>query len=253
MPSIKALFRYPVKGLSGEALESVTLQPGRSFPDDRRFAIAHGEAAIDAERPRWMPKRAFIALDTLPGLASLSSAWDAQTGRLEIRSQGEVVASGDLRDHGARLMLERFFTDFAGRAARGGARIVEAFDFSFADAQAPLVSIISHGSLAALASAPGRAIDARRLRANIELDSALAWAENTWVGQTLEIGAVRLRVLEPILRCAATCANPDSGAVDLNLPRLLARSQGEALFGVYAEVVGGGILRPGAEVQVSSG
>ena len=164
-----------------------------------------------------------------------------------------MVASGDLRDHGARLMLERFFTDFAGRAARGGARIVEAFDFSFADAQAPLVSIISHGSLAALASAPGRAIDARRLRANIELDSALAWAENTWVGQTLEIGAVRLRVLEPILRCAATCANPDSGAVDLNLPRLLARSQGEALFGVYAEVVGGGILRPGAEVQVSSG
>lgn len=251
MPSIKALSRFPVKGLSPEPLDSVVLCAGRAFPDDRRFALMHGGEAFDAERPRWMPKRAFLALDSLPALASLGSRWDAHSGRLEIRDQGEVVA-GNLRDPGERAILERFFSDFAGRVARGGVRIVEAIDFSFTDAEMPLVSIISHASLAALESACGRKVDARRLRANIEIASDVPGEELAWVGQALAIGEVRLRVLEPIIRCAAICANPDSGVVDINLLRLLAREQDEPCFGVYAEVIGGGMLQIGAQIRVLS-
>lgn len=250
MPSIKALFRYPVKGLSPEPLESVLLSKGRAFPDDRRFAIAHGEAAIDTCNPRWLPKRAFLALDSLPALASLSTHWDEGAGRLEVRSQSRVVVSGNLHEATGRTLIEDFFNEFAGRAAKGGTRIVEATDFSFSDTEVPLVSIISHASLAALESACGRKVDARRLRANIEIDADAPSDELAWVGQTLAIGEVRLRVLEPIMRCAATCANPDTGVVDINLLRLLAREQDEPLFGVYAEVIGGGMLQIGSQIRV---
>lgn len=207
MPSIKALSRYPVKGLSPEPLDSVALRAGQAFPDDRRFAIAHGEAAVDRGNPRWLPKRAFLALDSLPALASLSTRWDPGSGWLEVLRQGRVMVAGDLRDDGGRRLLEDFFSEFAGRMARGRVRIVEAPDFSFTDAESPLVSIISHASLAALESSCGRTIDARRLRANIEVESSTPWEELTWVGRTLAIGELRLRVLEPILRCAATCAS----------------------------------------------
>lgn len=253
MPSIRDLFRYPVKGLSPERLGSVTMTAGQGFPDDRRFAIAHGGAGIDVCRPCWMPKRAFLALDSLPALAALSSRWDASSGRLEIRDRGRLVAAGRLGDADERRVLEDFFNAFAGSAARGGVRILESRGFSFTDAEAPLVSIVSHASIVELERSIGQAIDARRWRANIVIDAACAWAETTWVGKTLAIGQVRMRVVEPILRCAATCANPDSGERDINLPRWLARKHGEAVFGVYAEVLVGGSVNAGAQLVPSAG
>src|SRR3954452_4548231 len=38
--TVAAIYRYPVKGLSAEALDRVTLAPGDCLPQDRRFAIA---------------------------------------------------------------------------------------------------------------------------------------------------------------------------------------------------------------------
>jgi MOSC domain-containing protein len=38
-----AIYRYPVKGLSAEKLDRVTLTPGECLPHDRRFAIALGK------------------------------------------------------------------------------------------------------------------------------------------------------------------------------------------------------------------
>lgn len=39
---IEKIYRYPVKGLSAEALEAVALMPGEMLPHDRRFALAQG-------------------------------------------------------------------------------------------------------------------------------------------------------------------------------------------------------------------
>ena len=48
---VAALYRYPVKGLSPEALESVDLAPSHGFPDDRRFAVALGTTTYDQTEP----------------------------------------------------------------------------------------------------------------------------------------------------------------------------------------------------------
>ena len=37
MPSIESIWRYPIKGLTPERLNAVTLTPGRCLPHDRRF------------------------------------------------------------------------------------------------------------------------------------------------------------------------------------------------------------------------
>ena len=46
-PRIAALYRYPVKGLSPEPLERVSLQAGGTFPGDRAFAIENGPSGFD--------------------------------------------------------------------------------------------------------------------------------------------------------------------------------------------------------------
>src|SRR6185437_8601973 len=50
---IASLYRYPVKGLSPEPLQSVGLGVGQTFPADRRYAIENGPSGFDPADPKW--------------------------------------------------------------------------------------------------------------------------------------------------------------------------------------------------------
>ena len=51
---IEYLYRYPVKGLSAEALESASVEAGGAIPWDRAFALAQGDAPFDPAQPLWL-------------------------------------------------------------------------------------------------------------------------------------------------------------------------------------------------------
>ena len=79
---IEKIYRYPVKGLSAEALEAVALTPGEMLAHDRRFALAQGDAPFDVAAPRWLSKRNFGCLMANERLALLHTAFDPQGGAL---------------------------------------------------------------------------------------------------------------------------------------------------------------------------
>ena len=43
---IEYLYRYPVKGLTAEALETAEVEAGGCIPWDRAFALAQGDRAV---------------------------------------------------------------------------------------------------------------------------------------------------------------------------------------------------------------
>ena len=53
---IEYLYRYPVKGLTAEALDEAEVEAGQAIPWDRAFALAHGDAGFDPANPSWLPK-----------------------------------------------------------------------------------------------------------------------------------------------------------------------------------------------------
>ena len=59
---VASLYRYPVKGFSPEALQSVKLRPGETLPFDRAYAIENGPGRFDANAPRHLPKITFLML-----------------------------------------------------------------------------------------------------------------------------------------------------------------------------------------------
>ncbi|MFP3423240.1 MOSC N-terminal beta barrel domain-containing protein, partial [Bacillus sp. SIMBA_161] len=76
--TLARICRYPVKGLSADALERVTLTAGRQLPHDRRFAIARASSRIDTSDPEWMHKTKFHTLLRDEKLAQLTTAYDPE-------------------------------------------------------------------------------------------------------------------------------------------------------------------------------
>jgi uncharacterized protein len=250
--AVTAIYRYPVKGLSPENIDRVSLTPGKCLPQDRRFAIALGSTLFDPQHPKWLQKTHFIMLMRDEKLAQLQSRFNAESGDLTIAESGRVLLRARITEpEGSRLVAE-FFGEFLGGSATGPLRVVEAPGHAFADARRKpdaatdqYVSLISHASIAALEKAMGVLVDPLRFRANVYFDGTTAWSEHDWIGCEITIGAARLRVISPITRCAATEVNPVTAKRDLKIVTALGRAFGHLNMGVYAEVVAGGEIAVG--------
>ena len=250
--SVVAVYRYPVKGLSAEAMDRVVLTPGECLPHDRRFAIALDSTRFDPEQPEWLPKTHFIMLMRDEKLAQLRTRFDAESGVLAIDENDRVLLRAQITAAKGCELVAEFFTNFLSDATTGPLRVVEAPGHAFADARRKpnattdkYVSLINHASLAALEAVMGVPVDPIRFRANIYFDGPSAWSEHDWIDSEIAIGAARLRVISPITRCAATQLNPTTAERDLDIVAALGRSFDHTNLGVYAEVVAGGEIAVG--------
>jgi uncharacterized protein YcbX len=98
MATIARICRYPVKGMSAEALSRVRVEQGEVLPLDRRFALARPRAPFDSERPAWLAKRHFLMLMTDERLAMLRVAYDDASAQ----PQHSARAARELRPHRLR-------------------------------------------------------------------------------------------------------------------------------------------------------
>lgn len=78
MARVVSIYRYPVKGLSAEALPRVALEADPPLPFDRDFALARPTAPIDRDDPQWA-KKGLFARSSRPRAVAGSSAGDAIT------------------------------------------------------------------------------------------------------------------------------------------------------------------------------
>jgi len=246
---IEKIYRYPVKGLSAEALEAVALTPGEMLAHDRRFALAQGDAPFDVAAPRWLSKRNFGCLMVNERLALLHTAFDPHDGSHAICAPGAAPFLGDTRTEEGKAAIALYLTDFLGAEARGEPRFIEAPGHRFSDVAMKVVSIIGLGSLHALEAEAGMVLDPLRFRANFYFSGGRPWAEFDWIGKEIQIGQVRLKVVKRIVRCAATEVNPETAARDADPPRDLRRHFGHADLGVYAEVLDGGKIALGDALE----
>jgi uncharacterized protein YcbX len=250
---VEHIYRYPVKGLTAEALEEVLLSPGECLPHDRRFALAQGDSPFDAAAPAWMQKRHFGCLMANAKLALLHSAFDPKTGTLAIRPPDAPPLLASTRTEAGRAEITAFLTGFLGEEARGTPRFVEAPGHNFTDVATKCVSIIGLSSLHALEQKVGTPLDPLRFRANIYVSGATPWAEFDLLGQEVLLGGARLRVFKRIVRCPATEVNPETAERDAAPPKWLREHFGHADLGVYAEVLEGGRIAVGDALEPTQG
>lgn len=245
--SLAAIYRHPIKSLGEEALDQAELSAGQAMPFDRVWAIAHGDSAWDAAAPAWIGGSANVVNQTyVPRLAQISVRCDEATGTVHLSHPDLAdltVTLGEVGDHTALTEWVAPLTEGTGKD--GPYAICEVPGVAFTDFEDTHISIATLDSLRDLEARAGQTLEHIRFRMNLWLEGPEPWTELDWVGREIDIGAVRLKVIDRDARCNATNANPATGTRDTQIPALLRKTFGHLDFGIYAQVVRGGTVRRG--------
>jgi len=246
---IEHLYRYPVKGLSAEALEMIEATVGQALPWDRAFALAQGDAPFDPEAPIWLKKTNFMCLMANARIAALKSHFDPATGILSIRAPDGAEIANTAMTPAGRERLGAWLSAFLGEEARGTPRLHHVPGFVFGDQKVPVVTLINLASLADLEAKVGAPRHRLRFRANIYFSSTSPWGENDWVGRELLVGGARLKVVNRTVRCPATEVNPATAERDARPMHELRAHYNHMDLGVHAEVLEGGRIATGDAIE----
>ena len=243
----------PVKGTRHTSYDAVRLDDHGGPVGDRAFCL------VDVAGRR--------VLKTVqnPSLVAIRSVWDG--ARLTM-----TLPSGESASSATTPTGEQVVCDYWGRPAPlalvDGPHAALASSYLGADvrlAAAPPgtvvyggpVTLVSLASLRALADDLGRphlAREVARFRPTVAVDDLEPWAEESWAGRTLRIGAATVRVHAPVPRCAVIDLDPVTGVANAPLLKALAARPDPAApaadlpFGVDAVVVSSGVVRPGDPV-----
>lgn len=243
---IASLYRHPVKGFTPERLTSAMLEAGACFPCDRLYAVEDGPSGFDPAAPDHISKMKFTVLAKIPAVAKVRTAYDAASGVLAARAEGHADFAADLRTDAGRAGFEAWLAAVLGDEASGPLRVIEGPGaHRFMDSRSGYVSIVNLASVRDLGQRIGRQLDPLRFRANLYVEGWPAWVENDWAGRTLTVGEATAEVLKPIVRCAATHVDPDTGERDADLVKALFDHYGHMFCGIYLNVTQGGMVGEG--------
>lgn len=241
------LVRHPIKSAGYEVVDQVALTPDAPFPFDRLWAVAHAAARL-SDPPQWAPKLQFLRGWASADLMAISCRSDPALGEVTLSHPRRPTAGFRPDDPADAARLIDWLRPLWPENRPEPARVYRVPGQALTDQDQPLVSINSLSSLQDLAARMGQGLSIHRFRGNIWVDGWAPMAELALVGTTIAIGAARLEVLEPIGRCRATGANPESGAQDADTMGALEAGYGHTDFGVFARVIQGGTVAPGDAV-----
>jgi uncharacterized protein YcbX len=214
---VVGLWRYPVKSMAPEALESVEVG-WHGLAGDRRWAFVR------------------------PGLERSGFPW------LTIRERAELLRHVPRfvrpeRPDASRVVVRTPAgdeVDVVDLAESLGARVIKQNRGVF---DAMPLSLLSVGAVAGVR--PG--LDPQRFRPNLLVDAVEP--EEAWLGRVLRIGELVMRVDQRDERCAVVTVDPATLERDPSVLRTIAQEH-EACLGVYGSVVSPGRVAVGDPVLV---
>ena len=224
---LAALLRYPVKSMGAQALDEVEVS-WHGLAGDRRWAFVRDGIARSG-----FP---WLTIRQLPDLCHY---------RPSFLDSSRPDASPTVVDTPAGARFD--VVDPALAALLGDRVRVLKQDRGVFDAM-PL-SLISTQTVAHLGALVSGALDVRRFRPNLVVDvpADVAFPEDGWVGATLHIGGLRMRVDRRDERCVVVNVDPVTTDRDPAVLRVIA-DQRQACLGVYGSTVQPGRVAVGDAV-----
>jgi hypothetical protein len=247
---IAALYRHPIKGFTPQKVSAAFLETGRPFPGDRLWAVEDGPSGFDPERPAHISKSRFAVLAKIPALALARTDYDVETGELVARAPGLPEFREHMAGEWGKTAFAAWLEALLGEAASGPLKVLDGAGHRFLDSPEGHVSIINLASVRDFEARIGQPVDPLRFRANLYVNGWRPWEENDWIDRELAVGDVRVKVIQPITRCAAPDVDPTTALADIEVTRRLHELYGHLWCGIYVQVTAPGRIAEGDEARL---
>ena len=231
---IEAIFRYPVKSMRGERLETAAVG-FHGVDGDRRLALRRLE---DQGGFPW------LTAGKLPELIQFTPLRLHDAGADALPTHVRTPAGDDLPIFGEALAAD------LGRRHGAPVQMMQLKHGIFDDAT---ISVIAAGTVDEIGRLSQRPVDVRRLRPNILVRTmtAVPFEEDGWVGGVLTFGdaadAPVVAVTMPDVRCGMVNIDPDGGPSTPEVLKAVVRAN-DNRAGVYGTVTRSGALAVGQTV-----
>lgn len=231
---IEAIFRYPVKSMAGESLETANLG-WHGLEGDRRVAFRR----IDGRSG--MP---WLTASKLPELLRFTPLCR------EGGAQGELPTHIRTPDGEEMPVFEEDLAQDVGRRHGAPVQMMQLRHGIFDDA---CISVIASDTVREIGRLAGRSLDVRRFRPNIVLRllESAAFQEDRWLGGVLTFGegdnAPEVAVTMRDERCSMVNLDPDSAAPAPEVMKAIVRAN-QNHAGIYGAVTRIGRLAVGQTV-----
>ncbi len=216
--NVVEIWRYPVKSMAGERLDSVVVTEV-GLEGDRRWALVDGT-----------PNRAGKLY---------TNTQDARLMKYGARLAGDGVTVATPGGR-TRVLDDEFVAELADAVSKPLTLRDRAGD-NFDDSH---VLVANLATIAAFGLEAGIDMDRRRFRANLYLDALEPEQEVSWVGRKIRAGSAVLEVVKRCERCAVITRDPDTTLASPELLRLLTQTS-DTCLGVYCRVVTPGTVAIG--------
>ena len=232
---IEALFRYPVKSMSGERLEVATLG-WHGFDGDRRLAFRRTE---DRGGFPW------LTATRLPELILFAPQRLGSEAEGDLPTHVRTPEGVEMAVFGEELAAE------VGRRHRAPVQMMHLRNGIFDETS---ISVITSATVREVGRLAAERPDVRRFRPNIVIRSlrSIPFEEDDWVRGVLSFGdgieAAAISVTMRDERCAMVNLDPDSARPTADMLKSIVRAR-QNKAGVYATVIRCGRLTPGQTVR----
>jgi hypothetical protein len=231
---VEAIFRYPVKSMGGERLETATLG-WHGLDGDRRLAFRRMQ---DRSGMPW------LTANKLPDLLRFAPL------------RREEGTAGDLPTHIRTPDDEEmpvFGADLAQEVARRYGAPVQMMQLNHGIFDEACISVIASDTVREIARLAGRSLDVRRFRPNIlvRLLRPVPFQEDEWLGGVLSFGegddAPAISVTMRDVRCSMVNLDPDSASSTPEVLKAIVRAH-QNTAGIYGAVTRVGRLAVGQAI-----
>lgn len=224
---VAALWRYPVKSMAAQSLDEIDVS-WEGFAGDRRWAFVRGDQVrngfpwltIRERNDMWLYQPSFV------------DPANPESSAVVVRTPAGVEY--DVADEALAVELG------------AGVRVIKSERGLF---DAMPLSLISAQTLATLGAQLEVALPALRFRPSLVIDAPGEgdFPEDGWVGRTLTVGGLRLRVDQRDKRCVMVNVDPATAQRTPAVLSVIARER-QVCLGVYGSTVAPGRVAVGDAV-----